>query len=97
MSQMPNPFGMNRSQPLDYAGPTDQAMARFFNAVYAWMCVGLAITASVAYLTAQHIDVLRQLGNGIFVLFIVEIGLVMVIARAVNRINASMATLLFIA
>ena len=96
MSQIPNPFGMNRSQPLDYAGEADQTMVRFFNAVYAWMCVGLAVTASVAYLTSQHVDVLLRLGPGIFALFIVEIVLVMVIARAVNRINASMATVLFL-
>jgi FtsH-binding integral membrane protein len=96
MSQYPNPYGMNRSQPLDYAGPADQAITRFFNAVYAWMCVGLAITASVAYLTAQNVDVLRQMGAGILLLFVVEIVLVMVIVRAVNRINATMATVLFL-
>ena len=97
MSQLPNPFGINRSHPLDYAGPDNPALVKFFNSVYAWMCVGLAITATVAYLVSQNVDVLMRLGMGTMIgLFIVQIVLVMVIANAINRINATAATALFV-
>jgi FtsH-binding integral membrane protein len=97
MSQYPSPFGMNRANPLEYAGPESAALVRFFNAVYAWMCVGLAVTATVAYLTSQHIEALFRFGgSSLLILFVVEIALVMVIARAVNKISAGVATGLFV-
>ena len=96
MSQLPNPFGMNRSHPLEYAGPDNPALVKFFNSVYAWMCVGLAITATVAFLVSQNLQILARLGMGTLIgLFVVEIVLVMVIANAINRINATVATALF--
>jgi FtsH-binding integral membrane protein len=97
MSQYQSPFGMNRQQPLDYASQADSAgMVRFFNAVYAWMAVGLAVTAVVAFLTSQNIAFVSGIGHMLIPLFLVEIVLVMVIARAVNKISAPMATLLFV-
>jgi FtsH-binding integral membrane protein len=50
----------------------------------------------VAFLMSQHVETLYQLGNGIWALFIIEIVLVMVIANAINRISASVATGLFL-
>jgi FtsH-binding integral membrane protein len=52
MSQVPDPFNSYR-QPDGFSGAysperaTTDAVARFFNAVYAWMCAGLAVTALV--------------------------------------------------
>lgn len=34
---------------LDYAETRDVSLPKFFNLVYAWMCVGLAVTAVVGY------------------------------------------------
>lgn len=87
-------------QPLDY-GQSDSMPAvatAFFNAVYAWMAAGLGVTAVVAYLVAANVDQLHQyLGGGAIIgLFIAEIVLVMTIAGAVNRISASVATVLFL-
>src|ERR1700712_4946559 len=96
MARFPNPQGMNRPQSWDLSGTSNPAITRFFNAVYSWMCVGLAVTALVAWYVAQHVDILRSIGGGWIVLFIVEIGLVMVISRAVNKIDATVATILFL-
>lgn len=96
MSQYPNPFGVDRPRTLDYAAPANQAMVRFFNAVYAWMCVGLAVTASVAYMVARSPDLVLSFAHSWFILFIVEIGLVIAITTAVNKISANVATLLFV-
>jgi len=105
MSQYPNPHGLNRGFGLDYAAPENVAVKRFFNAVYAWMCVGLALTATTAYgvsqyiqglLASQDVGALRHVG-GIFIgLFVAQIVLVLVISRATQRINATVATGLFL-
>ena len=42
-----------RSNPLSYSSEREFPMARFFNQVYAWMCVGLAVTGLVAYVGSQ--------------------------------------------
>src|SRR5947209_3845515 len=97
MSQIPNPFGMNRSDPWSMAGSVNPAITRFFNAVYAWMCVGLAMTGAVAWFVAENPQWLLQMGRGVWVLFIVELVLVMAISGAIRSINATVATLLFLA
>jgi FtsH-binding integral membrane protein len=104
MARFPDPynsgpfgFAQPRSQPLDYGRETTPAVAAFFNAVYAWMAAGLALTGVVAWFTYQHPEVLRSIGGiGLIVLFLVELGLVFAISGAVNRISASAATALFL-
>ena len=101
MTHAPNPFNQYR-QPttsFGYAGDDAgaQAISRFFNAVYAWMFAGLALTALVAYYVAAHPQILGQIGGGGMIgLFVVELLLVGVISAAVQRINAVVATLLFL-
>jgi FtsH-binding integral membrane protein len=45
-------FPQTRVQKLEY-GTDERVVFNFFNTVYAWMAVGLAVTATVAYLVAQ--------------------------------------------
>ena len=97
----PDPFNSYR-QTDGYAGEygaqaDSQAIARFFNSVYAWMSAGLALTAVVAWYVAGHIEILQSLGRGgLIVLFIVELLLVGTISAAVRKINAGLATILFL-
>jgi hypothetical protein len=79
------------------AGSANPAITRFFNAVYAWMCVGLLLTGSVAWYFSQHPEWIRGLGNGVWALFLVELVLVMAVGNAINRINATAATAMFLA
>jgi FtsH-binding integral membrane protein len=94
---MPNPFGSNNVRPFDFASsePANPAVVRFFNSVYAWMAVGLTVTALVALGVAQT-DLWQTFARMWWLLLIVEVGLVMVIAGAVNKINAAAATGLFL-
>jgi uncharacterized protein len=100
MSQVPfNPYGQSGGYPMDYsdAQATSQAVGRFFNSVYAWMCAGLAVTALVAWYVATNTQILLHIGGGGLIgLFVVELLLVGVISAAVQRINAAMATVLFL-
>jgi uncharacterized protein len=104
MSTMPNPFGSFSNPgayPAEYGSDqaVSQAVARFFNSVYAWMCAGLGITALVAWVLAmpQHQYILASLGRGgVIALFIGELVLVGVISAAIQKISTPVATLLFL-
>ena len=94
----------SRSRPtLQYATPdaygqqSSLAVAAFFNAVYGWMCAGLALTAGVAWYVSSQPQLMKQLlGGPIIILFIVELALVFTISNAINKINATVATMLFL-
>jgi FtsH-binding integral membrane protein len=99
MSQFPNPYGANRPHPLAYesAGSDSMAVASFFNAVYAWMSAGLALTACVAWWVSTRPDLMAQIFHGpVFIICIIaELALVFTVAAAVQRISAGVATALF--
>src|SRR5581483_7999148 len=100
MARFPSgPFGYPGNQPIEYESRVgDNAIAHFFNAVYAWMAAGLATTAVVAWLVAHHSHALATVLNGpaLLILFVAELALVITISAAVNRISAGVATALFL-
>src|SRR3954454_8020477 len=100
MSRVPSrPFNQMGGAPLDYESRVSAGtLATFFNAVYAWMATGLALTAVVAWVVSQNVEWLKQIFQpGVFlILIIAELGLVITIGRAINRISASTATALFL-
>jgi FtsH-binding integral membrane protein len=88
-----------RSQPFDFAtGTRDSTAIHFFNAVYAWMAVGLAVTAAVGWFVSNNIAQFRQFFStgAMFGIVILELVLVVAITGAVNRIGATAATALFV-
>lgn len=98
MSFFPQPGG--RPLEMDYrAGADSSTISTFFNAVYAWMAAGLATTALVAWVVSQSQSMMMSLfGNPLLLigLFVAEIGLVIAISGAINRISAGVATALFL-
>jgi FtsH-binding integral membrane protein len=98
MSQYPL-YGRAPGVPLDDQQRTDAgALARFFNAVYAWMAAGLGLTALVAMWVSSRPDVLRYVfSTGIWVVLLVaQLALVWTVSAAVRRISATTATVLFL-
>jgi len=68
--------------------------------VYAWMTAGLLVTSAVATATANSPALLNLIfGNpfAIWILFIVEIGMVIGLSAAINRLSPGAATALFLA
>ena len=102
MSRMTNgPFGPARNafgRPtfIDQSEVGEMSTGQFFNAVYAWMAAGLALTALVAYWVSTNASPAMFNGGTFIILFIVEIGLVMAISSAVQRISATVATAMFL-
>src|SRR5687768_7941624 len=87
-----------RAYGLDYSQERTGAVASFFNAVYAWMAAGLALTAVVAWWVSTQPQLVASVFRGpvLIVLFLVEIGLVITISAAVRKISAPVATGLFL-
>ena len=99
MSQYPNPFADARGGPLGYESRTDSVtLVQFFNSVYAWMASGVALSAVVAWWVSTQPQVMRQVFSGptLIILFIVEIGLVLAISWAINKISSGVATAMFL-
>ena len=100
MARFPNPgqFGFPGARPVEYeprAGAV--SVAQFFNAVYAWMAAGLGLTAVVAWWVSTRPDLMAQIFRGpvLIGLIVVELALVFTISAAVNKLNAAVATGLF--
>ena len=77
-----------------------ERVTTFFRAVYGWMCVGLAITAVVAYVIATSPALIGALASNhllFIVLFIAQLGVVFFLSARVDRIAPGTATLLFVA
>ena len=94
-----SPFGAQRPYEMGYQSGADTiTVARFFNAVYAWMAAGLALTAVVAWWVSTRQDIMAQIFRGpvLIILFVVELGLVFTISAAINKIGAAAATGLFL-
>jgi len=75
-----------------------EAQSEFIRRVYNWMCIGLATTAVVALFTASSQTMLQIIFGTPMVFFgliIAELGLVIALSAAINRLQASTAALLF--
>jgi uncharacterized protein len=96
MSRFPTPFGAPREFEYDESRVSPSTISRFFNAVYAWMSAGLALTAVVAWWVSTQPQLVAMIhGPVMFILFLVLIGLVFTVSGAINRISATTATILF--
>lgn len=81
-----------------YGSVSETVTNKMVRNVYLWMTAALAITGLVAYYVAGSQAILSALfSNGwtIFVLFFAEIGLVIGLSAAINKISALTATLMF--
>jgi FtsH-binding integral membrane protein len=100
MSMMPNPFGTARPGTLGYESRADTVtQGQFFNAVYAWMASGLALTAVIAWWVSTQPQLMASLFHGgmIVLLVILQLGLVVALSAAVTKINSTVATIMFLA
>lgn len=73
--------------------------ASFFPKVYGWMTAGLALTALAALFTLSSQGLLQLVfGNRLvfYGLILGELGLVIALSAAINRISATVATLMFL-
>jgi FtsH-binding integral membrane protein len=91
------PVAQRRPFELGYA-TDERSVFNFFNTVYAWMCAGLGVTATVAYLVSLNAAMVRALNQrGIAVAFLVgSVLIVWGIRAAARKISPAAATVLFL-
>ncbi len=93
---------MNQQQDINYLNTEDQvliAQNTLIRQVYAWMGAGLLITAFIAFATISTPALFNAVvGNKLifYGLMIGELGLVIALSAAINRISASFATMMFL-
>jgi FtsH-binding integral membrane protein len=99
MARLNNPFPFQGPNSVmgNFADLSDSVSARFFTIVYAWMSAGLFVTAAVAYSVANTSLRAWAMSMPVMIVsFVVEIGLVIAISGAINRISAPVAVAMFI-
>jgi FtsH-binding integral membrane protein len=75
--------------------PATQLSAAFLTQAFAWMFVGLLLTAGVAFAVQSNDRLLEFAGQWTLLLLIAQLALVFVISGAINRLSATAALGLF--
>ena len=99
MSNMPNSYGSYRSEPLGYESRDNSlTVAQFFNTVYAWMCVGLALTAVVGWYVAHSplIGVIYASKGGYLFVGLAAFGIAWYVQSQAGKLAVPVATALFL-
>ncbi|WP_288482150.1 Bax inhibitor-1/YccA family protein, partial [uncultured Deinococcus sp.] len=76
---------------------TQDVVRTFMARTYSWMAAGLALTAGIAYLTAQNEAFALQVMQWRLPLIIAQLALVFVLSLGAQRLNSGLAGVLFIA
>ncbi len=85
------------NRPFLQTQPHEAVFSTFIQRVYQWMAMGLALTALVAFLTASNATLLRFLfSGGMWLFFLVELGIVIWLTSSVQRISPQAAVLGFL-
>lgn len=99
MSMFPDQQTARKPWELEYSAD-DRTLSKFFNVVYAWMAVGLAVTAAVAYFMASSPTAMRAVyggGRGMAIVFLLGMfAIAWGVQAAALRISANVATALFL-
>jgi hypothetical protein len=83
------------NDPLSYS--QEAVFSTFIQRVYQWMAMGLALTGFIAFFTASNIPLMKFLfKGGMWLFFIVELGLVFWLSANFSRISAQAATMAFL-
>src|SRR6266851_1424899 len=94
------PFEMTPDTPFSTSLPVEERVTTFLRAVYGWMAGGLAITALTASFIAASPPVVTAVATNrvlFWGLMIAQLGIVIVLSARVQRLAASVASLLFVA
>jgi FtsH-binding integral membrane protein len=75
--------------------PDARLATAFLSQAFLWMFAGLLLTAGVAWVVQSNPRLLEAASGSFFILFIIQIGIVIGITAAINRISAVAALGLF--
>ena len=75
--------------------PATALSSAFLTQAFAWMFVGLLLTAGVSFVVQGNPTLIDFVGNNVFLLIIAQLGLVIGISALINKISATAALGLF--
>ncbi len=75
--------------------PAPALVQQLLVGAFGWMFAGLLVSAAVAYLVGTNVQLLTTVSQWWFLLFIAQIGLVVVITAGIRRLSATAALGLF--
>ncbi|HOW87049.1 MAG TPA: Bax inhibitor-1/YccA family protein [Candidatus Omnitrophota bacterium] len=88
---------MNDPKNYPYQDSQEAVFSNFMQRVYQWMAMGLALTGLLAFMTLQNVPLMRfLLSGGMWLFFIVELGIVIWLSASIRKISAQAATLGFL-
>lgn len=90
---------MSQFQPMAEDRALTSALSIYMRNVYAWMTVGLAVTAIVAYGVAGNAAVRNAIFSNwliLIILLVAQFGLVIALSAAIHKMSSGMATGLFL-
>jgi uncharacterized protein len=102
MTNYPNQFGGSLGRAgtqLDYESQADSlTVGQFFNMVYAWMCVGLALTAVVGWYVAHSsiAPMIYSSRGGIVVIALGAFAIAWFVQSQAGRLSVGLSTALFL-
>jgi uncharacterized protein len=94
-TQNPNPAPYAASPSQLGVKPDARLQAAFLSHAFLWMFVGLLVTAAVAYVVQSNERILAFAYDSFFILFLVQLGIVLAISAAINKLSATAALGLF--
>ncbi|MBQ7558707.1 MAG: Bax inhibitor-1/YccA family protein [Synergistaceae bacterium] len=86
--------------PYAYGSDSVEAVNEIFRKVYQYMAIGLILTAVTAYITASSTTAIRMLFTSqapLIIIALAEVGLVIFLGAALNKLSAAAALMLFAA
>ena len=75
---------------------TETKIATFFRFTYLWMTIGLIVTAVTSFAVSQNINLMMTLYNFYLLLVIIQIGIVVMMTRALKKATFLTAALYFL-
>lgn len=94
-NRVPNPSYAPASPSALGVKPDARLQAAFLTHAFVWMFAGLLLSAAVAFVVTGSDNLRSFTLNNIWLLFIAQLAIVVVISAAINRISATLALLLF--
>ena len=86
--------------PYAYGAENVETVNEIFRKVYQYMAIGLILTAVTAYITASSTTMIRMLFTSsapLIIIALAEVGLVIYLSAALNKLSATTALMLFAA
>jgi len=88
---------MNEQNHSPFPQSQEAVFSNFMQRVYQWMAIGLALTGLAAFITITHVPLMRfLLSGGMWLFFIIELGIVIWLSAGIRKISAKAATLGFL-